>query len=633
MRRAAPTATRRGVRQAAAPDANLTSDEALLRALTSQELTPTHEFTIAPTTRGAQRQRRIAAAPKPASVDVAVDVNPSENAVVLVERNGEYTWHYPAPRPAKRRAGRRGLTGTAGTRGEVTITITLPPVPRTRTAAGRRSLSVGSAVKDKARAIVLKFVARTSAGVAMRFLERNVQRGLIVMDSDNPREWRRISHISNLNLTGKSTLRILLWVHGTFSSTAGSFGALAATPDGRYLLKQARERYDAVIGFDHATLAETPFENAVDLVDRLGRFETPMQIDAITYSRGGLVFRSLVEQILPSSASRPEIGQVVFVGVPNNGTLFAKPESWKTLVDVYTNLSLGAFTLMKTLPGLAPTATILAGIVSGLGAFVKYLADVVVTEAVVPGLAAQAPDGRFIRALNEGGEGQPVPESCRYLAVTANFDPKAANRSGAQPTGLAASFLGTLANGLVDRLMNEANDLVVNPASMKTIDPLAGDFIDASLDFGNSPIVYHTVYFAQGGVAQQLRGWLMDEHARAGLIERKGLLTVRPSPRSPFARVRFHESDGRRRAEPASVAGARRGRRSPAAPADAMTAAESRRNASAARTAAKHHLTKLFGVRRATEPMHPAELAAAAAPPSRGARRSTRRTAIAAAPG
>jgi len=64
-----------------------------------------------------------------------------------------------------------------------------------------------------------------------------------------------------------------------------------------------------------------------------------------------------------------------------------------------------------------------------------------------------------------------------------------------------------------------------------------------------------------------------------------------------------------------------------------MTAAESRRNASAARTAAKHHLTKLFGVRRATEPMHPAELAAAAAPPSRGARRSTRRTAIAAAPG
>ena len=81
---------------------------------------------------------------------------------------------------------------------------------------------------------------------------------------------------------------------------------------------------------------------------------------------------------------------------------------------------------------------------------------------------------------------------------------------------------------------------------MKQIDPKAGEFIDASLDFGDSPVVYHTVYFAQTGVAQQLRGWLMDEHAREGFIERHGVLSVRPSPQSPFTTVRFHENEGRR---------------------------------------------------------------------------------------
>jgi bacillolysin len=468
-------------------------------------------------------------------------------------------------------------------------------VPARAARRGRPGAAAGNSLAGKAKAIVLKFIARTTAGVAMKYLERNVRKGLIVMDGDDPAAWRRISHIDDLGLSGKATLRILLWVHGTFSSTAGSFGALAATPDGRYLLKQARERYDAVIGFDHATLAETPYENAVDLVERLGRFEAPMQIDAITYSRGGLVFRSLLEQILPPSAARPEVGQVVFVGVPNHGTLLADPERWRALADVYTNLSMGAFALLRRLPAVSPTAYILAESISGLGAFVKYLAEVIVADAVVPGLAAQAPGGPFLRALNETGPEQPLPDTCRYLAVTSNFDPSAAVKPGAAPTGLAASFLGKLADGLVDRLMAEVSDLVVNTSSMKRIDPEAGNFIDASLDFGDSPAVYHTVYFAQGGVAQQLRGWLMDDDAREGFIERRGLLTVRPSPRSPFSRIRFLEGEGRRAAGEARLA---RG---------------AERTGRAARTAAAAHLKKLFGVRKATEPMRGAGIRRTAA--------------------
>ena len=74
----------------------------------------------------------------------------------------------------------------------------------------------------RARAIVLRFVARTAASVGMKFLERNVRKGLIVMDGDDPKKWRRVSHIDDLNLPARPQLRILLWVHGTFSSTAGA---------------------------------------------------------------------------------------------------------------------------------------------------------------------------------------------------------------------------------------------------------------------------------------------------------------------------------------------------------------------------------------------------------------------------
>ena len=608
-------AARRSARKATAADD--AGRDVLLQALESQELIPTHEFTItpAPPARGARRGAKKRSAP---SLAVEVPVAPAENAVVLVEQDGEYTWHYPpaaATSPARRASARRSVAKRLA-RNQVTISITLTPRRAARTTAGaRRGISARSVLMGKARAVILKFVARTAAGVGMKFLERNVRKGLIVMDSDDPQTWRRISHIDDLDLPEKPHLRILLWVHGTFSSTAGSFGALAATPDGRLLLEQARERYDAVIGFDHSTLAETPHDNAIDLIERLGRFRKPMQIDAVTYSRGGLVFRTLVEQILPSSDTHPDVGQVVFVGVPNHGTLFAHPENWKALVDVYTNLSMGAFGLLQLLPGAAPTARILAELISGLGAFVKYLAEVIVTDAVVPGLAAQAPNGPILRSLNETGAGQPLPDECRYLAVTSNFDPEAAAAADAQPTGLAASFLGRLANGLVDRLMQETNDLVVNTGSMKKIDPAAGDFIDASLDFGDSPLVYHTVYFAQASVAQQLRGWLMDDSAREGLIERHGLLSVRPSPQTAFTRVRFHESEGRR---PQPVPGAAisrsrpRGRRGAAAARKAPAPAR-RSNARAISAAATKHVTKLFGERIPTKPMRAADMRPAVA--------------------
>lgn len=582
----------------------------LLAALQGQELTATHEFTIQPTGSAASR-RSLAASSRDRSVDVQVDVDPIESAVVLVEQDGEFTWHFPEPaavsaRRGARKGARRGAASKSAVAAPSTVTIPIRLHARARrTARGRRSFGIGS-VLSAAKGVVLKFIARTAAGVVMHQLERNVRKGIIVMDSDDPLAWRRVETLGEVSprralLTGEP-LRVMLWVHGTFSSTAGAFGALTSTTEGKALLAQAREHYDVVIGYDHPTLSETPLENAVDLMERLGRFSRPMRLDVVTHSRGGLVYRSLIELLLPTAASRPEIGSAVFVGVPNAGTLLAEPENWHTLVDLYTNLAVGAFRLLQLVPQAAAPARILAEIISGLGAFLKYLADVIVTERRVPGLAAQEPKGEFIKKLNAAGAGQPRPEETRYLAVTSNFDSKAAK---SEKTGLAASVLGRLADGLIDRLFGEQNDLVVNDPSMKRIDPELGNFIDAALDFGDSAVVYHTVYFAQPQVAQQLRAWLLDESVRHGLAARPGLLTVNPSPRSPFTRVRYHIAHAPTRPVPSESVvvaatparrGARRGARR-AAVADAGAAESLESSQPMLQAEAEAQLESLFGHR------------------------------------
>lgn len=52
--------------------------------------------------------------------------------------------------------------------------------------------------------------------------------------------------------------KILLLVHGTFSSTAGGFGHLLLSDCGRDFLKRAHATYDAILAFDHKTLELEP---------------------------------------------------------------------------------------------------------------------------------------------------------------------------------------------------------------------------------------------------------------------------------------------------------------------------------------------------------------------------------------
>lgn len=88
---------------------------------------------------------------------------------------------------------------------------------------------------------------------------------------------------------------ILIFLHGTASSTVGSFGGLAEQPD---VWQGLQEKYAGrVYGFEHSTLTKSPAENVLDLLRAIPH---GAQLHLVSHSRGGLLgellCRSFVER-------------------------------------------------------------------------------------------------------------------------------------------------------------------------------------------------------------------------------------------------------------------------------------------------------------------------------------------------
>ena len=528
----------------------------LVAALESQEMELIHQADIAlvpaPAT-GAAGARMPAMAPVgPGAVSIDLDLELHEDAALLVQADDVYSWHFASdvsvPDAAQRRAAGAGVA-----KKHVAFRVDVR-----RPASGTPQSASRGLVTDLGfgaiRTFVLKFAARVAVGQVMKFLERDVRSGLIDLSHGGVSEWSSAPDIAALARPDRPA-RVLLFVHGTFSSTVGAFGALSMTPWGQAFLDAARAGYDAVWGFDHRTLSEDPLGNATDLLQALkgAGLAAPPQIDAIVHSRGGLVIRSLVEQVLPVSAWKPIIGRVVFVGTPNGGTHLAEPANWNAFIDVYTNLAVAASRLLGLLPCAGPAAGILREIVQGVGAFAKYLATSAISEGGIPGLAAMEPDGAFVRELNRTQPGQPNPTEARYFAVTSEFD------STSDPPaegGLPKKLLLAIADRFADQLMKVANDLVVDTPSMIAIDPDVGGFVKDSLDFGKNAEVYHLNYFARPEVTAALARWLNvkprlvaagSDLARAPRGMQLGVVAQAALPASvdtSFAVVEAHDSVG-----------------------------------------------------------------------------------------
>ncbi len=232
--------------------------------------------------------------------------------------------------------------------------------------------------------------------------------------------------------------RSLLLLHGTFQQTWMWMEMMPVAM--RHALLDAYA--GRVFAFDHPSMSVTPSENAAALV-RLIPPGANLDLDILSYSRGGLVGRELVERpgTLSLGNRQIRVGKLVFGATPNRGTPLATPSQTGSFLDLFTNL-------LAVLPGADDT-------LRAMVAAVKTVAASGVKD--LPGLHAMAPGGPYLTGLNQGG----APSGTRYLGLAANFEISFFN-----------SPFWDVVDEMIDSLMilpsgvPQENDLVVPTASV-----------------------------------------------------------------------------------------------------------------------------------------------------------------------
>jgi hypothetical protein len=483
-------------------------NDVIIQSLKKTGMELLKEVEIKPTRYANLRRSRSAQASEAA--EFAVDLPQDEEAVLLFEQDGMYTWKYASesqPTPSVRRRGTQ--VEATQKRFVFRIDISAPETPET--SLTKRDLL--SEVKDfawgKVKAYVWKYTASLTVQAARSLLERNVRKGLVKISSPSASQWSLLDKVTDLPLPANRAPRILLLIHGTFSNTVGAFGALGETPWGESLLESALNTYDAVLGFNHVTLGEDPLQNARQLLEALQsiKWQEPPTFDVIAHSRGGLVIRSLIEKLLPKETWQPKFNRVIFVACTNEGSLLAEPANWERFIDLYTNIAVGTCRVVGLIsPQTSVVTAMLGEVIENIGSFVKFFADSTITDKMIPGLSAMEPKGEFIKDINLLQEGQPTIADSYYCAITSEFKPSLTGDH--EPRELPRRFVDLLVGGLATKVMGDVNDLVVHTSSMRAIDLGTGNYIKESYDFGGNPQVYHTNYFTRPEVANVLARWL-----------------------------------------------------------------------------------------------------------------------------
>ena len=127
----------------------------------------------------------------------------------------------------------------------------------------------------------------------------------------------------------KITGRALLLVHGTFSKSEMYLDELAATPEGRAFLAEAERRYDAILAFEHPTLASA--RGSTRSTSRRRPRTSSATLDVVAHSRGGLVVAWWLRN------GPRKVGNVVLVGSPLAGTSLASPARLRQALDMLAN--------------------------------------------------------------------------------------------------------------------------------------------------------------------------------------------------------------------------------------------------------------------------------------------------------
>lgn len=272
-------------------------------------------------------------------------------------------------------------------------------------------------------------------------------------------DWERLS-------SGRS----LLLIHGTNSRTHLAFSGLAEET-----VTALHERYDGrVFAFDHLTISEDPQKN-IDWFRANIPEGSRLDVDIVCHSRGGLVARTLAERSL--GWPNLSVDRIVFVAVPNAGTILADATYMGDFLDTYTNL-------LNFLPDNGVTE-----IFEGIVAVAKQLA--VGALKGLEGLQSMRPGGDFLKTLNAGEK-----DAKRYYALTSRYEPA------------VPGWKAWAADRLMDKIFKADNDLVV--PTLGVYDRNGSGFfpIEERVIFETGDGISHTRFFGEKRVQEKIVEWL-----------------------------------------------------------------------------------------------------------------------------
>ncbi|MEO5843842.1 MAG: CHAT domain-containing protein [Caldimonas sp.] len=296
---------------------------------------------------------------------------------------------------------------------------------------------------------------------------------------------------------------LLVFVHGTFSDTAGTFSKLWTLHNAT--VRQLFASYhDRVYGLDHPTLGVSPIANALTLVRAL---PAGARVHLVTHSRGGLVAEALARAcgggnlgkdvlalfagqayaehrsdqralVKEAQAKGIRCERVVRVACPARGTLLASKR-----LDAYLSI-LNWCLELASIP-----------VVPEVVDFLHEVARRRAEPAELPGLEAMTPQSPVVAWLN--GAADTIPGELRVIAGDIEGDS-------------IGSWVKTL---LSDAFYWTDNDLVVQTRSMyggapraKVADGSGARFL---LDKGGK--VSHFNYFSNDRTVQAITSALLDD--------------------------------------------------------------------------------------------------------------------------
>ncbi|MEP7102527.1 MAG: CHAT domain-containing protein [Burkholderiales bacterium] len=311
---------------------------------------------------------------------------------------------------------------------------------------------------------------------------------------------------------------MLVFVHGTASSTLGSFGDLRTGDRDLWGMLAARFT-GGIFAFEHRTLSQSPIENAIGLANSLPQ---GAQVCLVSHSRGGLVadlmclgdFDSMIDRYAyafegtgdadPDEAKRvrAELAKAHEEQRAQLRTLANVLRERRITVQRYVRAASPA---SGTLLASGNLDVFLSGILSLIGlvpfffgspvysAFKRVVVEVAKNRTnahLVPGIEAMLPDSPMARLLRDA----PVRPNIAMGIIAGDIQ--------------GGNMLRRLGVMLTDFLLfdNEDNDLVVNTTSM-----LAGiaPKSNARVLFDRGADVSHFRYFANIDTRAALRDWLI----------------------------------------------------------------------------------------------------------------------------